>query len=67
MFSRDISSFHRLRAKRSLSEAFPCERASWSEGWQRRHALLAADAALAVAIGVALALVIVHWIDWSLA
>lgn len=67
MFSRDISNFHRLRAKRSLSEAFPDERASWREGWQRQHALLVADAALAVAIGVALALVIVHWIDWSLA
>lgn len=52
---------------RSLADAFPDERASWSEGWQRRRALLAADAALAVAIGVALALVIIHWIDWSLA
>ena len=67
VFSRDISNFHRLRAKRSLSEAFPDERASWSEGWQRRHTLLVADVALAVAIGVALALVIIHWIDWSLA
>jgi len=52
---------------RSLADAFPDERASWSEGWQRRHTLLVADVALAVAIGVALALVIVHWIDWSLA
>jgi len=52
---------------RSLADAFPSERASWSEGWQRRHTLLVADVALAVAIGVALALVIVHWIDWSLA
>lgn len=51
---------------RSLADAFPSERASWSEGWQRRHTLLVADVALAVAIGVALALVIVHWIDWSL-
>ena len=52
---------------RSLADAFPAERASWSEGWQRRHTLLVADVALAVAIGVALALVIIHWIDWSLA
>ena len=56
------------RYARTLTEAFDdLERASWSEGWQRRHALLVADAALAVAIGVALALVIIHWIDWSLA
>jgi hypothetical protein len=56
------------RHPRTLTEAFDdAERASWREGWQRQHALLVADVALAVAIGVALALVIVHWIDWSLA
>lgn len=61
MFSRDISSFHRLRAKRSLSEAFPDVRARWHEGWQRRHVQIGADVALAVVIGIGLALALVHW------
>lgn len=68
MFSRDISSFHRLRAKRSLSEAFPDVRARWHEGWQRRHVQIGAlGPALAFAIAIGLALVLVAWIDWSLA
>ena len=49
------------RYARTLTEAFDdLERASWSEGWQRRHTLLVADVALAVAIGVALAFVLAY-------
>lgn len=49
------------RHPRTLTEAFDdAERASWREGWQRQHALLVADAALAVAIGVALAFVLAY-------
>lgn len=51
---------------RSLAEAFPDVRAGWHEGWQR-PAARALGPALAVAIAIGLALVLVAWIDWSLA
>jgi len=54
------------RHPRTLAEAFQdAHRAAWAEGWQRpHHAWL--SWLLATAIGVALAVVLVHWIDWSL-
>lgn len=55
------------RHPRTLAEAFnDSHRASWCEGWQHPHNEWAGRL-LAVAIGIALTLVLVHWIDWSLA
>jgi hypothetical protein len=50
---------------RSLAEAYPDIRATWHEGWQRNHERWLGRL-LAVAIGIVLALSVVHWIDWSL-
>lgn len=54
------------RHPRTMAEAFPDSRATWSEGWMRPSHTRWHGPLLAVAIAVALALVIVHWIDWSL-
>lgn len=54
------------RHPRTLADAFPDVRATWHEGWQRRSERMA-SVLLAIGIGVALALVLVSWIDWSLA
>jgi len=54
------------RHPRTLDEAFPDCRAAWHEGWQRPQHSRWAGPLLAVAIAVALTLVIIHWIDWSL-
>jgi len=55
------------RHPRTLAEAFPDVRATCAEGWQRTPDHRWAARLLAVAVGIALALAIVHWIDWSLA
>ena len=55
------------RFARTLDEAFTDSRAGWSEGWARPHHNRWASRLLAVCIGVALAVVLVRWIDWSIA
>lgn len=55
------------RHPRTLAEAFnDSHRAMWHEGWMRPSSARWGAPVLAVVIGVALALVIVNWIDWSL-
>lgn len=55
------------RHPRSMAEAFnDVDRAAWAEGWTRPAAARWGAPLLAVLIGVALAMVLLHWIDWSL-
>lgn len=48
------------RYPRTLAEAFPDERATWHDGWQRPVTHNWAGRALAIAIGISLALVLVE-------
>ena len=64
MFSRDIATYHKQAVKRTLAEAFPSDaRHAYPIERYSRRTQQAANVLLATAIGIGLALALVHW--WS--
>ena len=64
MFSRDIATYHKQAVKRTLAEAFPSDaRHAYPIERYSRRTQQAANVMLAFAIGIGLALALVHW--WS--